>query len=132
MKETYLKDTAGALNKVFQLYKKKLSELPNKPRTASEVDKVSDWFGKTVEEFNAMQYEQEDADVANFVIHFASACCLDLSDKYEGKSKKKQYRWFSKDYSLSEFGEFIKTAEKGDCLRVEGVKVVIIKEKETI
>ena len=122
MTETYLKDTAEALNKTFQLYKAKLKDLPKKAETDTARDKVADWFGNTLNEFVDLEKSISDADVANFVSHFGCACLLDLSDKYNNEAHRSQYRWLG---NIDDIESFIESCKKGDCIRYKGVEIEV-------
>ena len=116
--EDYLKSTAEQLNKVFQLYKSKLKELPKK---GTDGDKVSDWFGKALNDFSEISDSIEDAKVRTFVSHFCSSCLITLENYYTGSLGVVRYRWLGKkDIS------YLEEAEAGDSFKV-GNKIIEVK-----
>lgn len=122
MTETYLKDTATELNKVFQFYKAKLKELPKEATTDEEIDKVADWFGDAMNEVTDMCNSISDKDVCNFVGHFVTAILLDLEDKYHKRYNHVEYRWLG---NIDDIEQFISTCKRGDSVRYKGVEIEV-------
>lgn len=115
--EEYLKETAEQLNKVFQLYKSKLKELPQK---GNDNNSVADWFGNTLNEFTAIAESIKEEKVKIFVSHFCSSCLTTLENYYTGSYHSTRYRWLgNKDIS------FLEEAEAGDCFKIGNVTIEV-------
>lgn len=120
MTADYLQKSAGSLNTIFQLYKAKLKDLPQKDEV--DPDNVAEWFGRTLNDFVAFADTISDKDVANFASHFASACLADLQDKYSDKPRHTEYRWLGE---ISDIESFIASCKVGDSVRYKGVTIEI-------
>lgn len=125
MTADYLQKSAGSLNTIFQLYKAKLRELPDKPEPTDEreLDRVSAWWSDICHEFDAIS-QSDDEDVENFSMLFSLACIEDLQCKYLSKGCTK-HRYIDEKMDMKTFEEYLTHAEKGDYVTVNGVHIEV-------
>ena len=105
----YGKEEAVLMGEVWNLQKKKLDE----------INSSDEWWQTTLAEFNAIADKAPNEDVKTCIGYHAIAAVRDIDAKANRTQINERLNYIGQ-MSLEQFGEFLKDANKGDMIKVNG------------